>query len=269
MEIVPSFPPDILPESLLIVLIALLGASFGSYVTMASYRLPRGIDTVRKRSHCPACHATLGWRDLLPLFSWLAYRGRCSHCGVKIPVRYPLIELAQAGLFLLIYFLYGLNITAFLLMALSVVLMILVVADLEHYLLPDKAQFWLLPLGILWSWHLGREWTEIASALAIGAGIGCFLYFGYSRLRGKEMLGFGDVKFLALAGLYLNMQDFPPFFLLAGLLGIATALVWRIAGKGAVFPFGPALICALLLKLLYPEIYDGFWQIAGISRYDG
>ncbi len=71
-----------------------MGAILGSFATMLSYRLPRGLSIVTPPSSCPKCKTRLGPRDLVPLFSWLFSKGRCRHCGAKISGRYPLIELA-------------------------------------------------------------------------------------------------------------------------------------------------------------------------------
>jgi leader peptidase (prepilin peptidase)/N-methyltransferase len=74
----------------------MLGASLGSFGTVLAHRLPRGESIVHPRSHCPSCNATLGVRDLVPIFSYLAFRGRCRRCGIKIGIQYLLIELACA-----------------------------------------------------------------------------------------------------------------------------------------------------------------------------
>lgn len=71
-----------------------LGAVFGSFGTMLAYRLPRGLSIVRPRSHCTSCGTTLKPLDMVPIFSWLAFRGRCRHCGTAIGARYVAIELA-------------------------------------------------------------------------------------------------------------------------------------------------------------------------------
>jgi leader peptidase (prepilin peptidase)/N-methyltransferase len=70
-----------------------MGAILGSFATMLVYRLPRHISIVLPRSHCPSCKTVLGVRDLVPIFSWIAMRGRCRHCHAQIGVRYPAIEL--------------------------------------------------------------------------------------------------------------------------------------------------------------------------------
>ena len=92
-----------------ILLIAATGLCFGSFITVAAYRLPLGQEIVRTPSHCTSCNRKLGVLDLFPVFSWLFSGGRCRHCGVAVSVRYPLTEIATASMFLLIYTRYGIS----------------------------------------------------------------------------------------------------------------------------------------------------------------
>lgn len=85
----------------------LIGAALGSFVTMLSYRLPRGLSIVRPPSNCPACQTRLAPRDLIPILSWLLAKGRCRSCGAKIGARYPLIELTVALLSVLSFVFLG------------------------------------------------------------------------------------------------------------------------------------------------------------------
>jgi len=74
----------------------IMGAILGSFATMLAYRLPRHLSIVFPRSHCPSCNAALGVRDLVPIFSWLALRGRCRHCHAEIGIRYIVIEIVTS-----------------------------------------------------------------------------------------------------------------------------------------------------------------------------
>src|SRR5690349_6487735 len=101
------------------------GLVFGSFITCASWRLPRGEDVVVKASHCPQCSAKLTFKDLWPVLSWVCSKGACRHCGAKISARYPLTELATAALFLLIYARYGLTTPGIILALMAVALMVM------------------------------------------------------------------------------------------------------------------------------------------------
>jgi leader peptidase (prepilin peptidase)/N-methyltransferase len=194
-----------------ILFVLLTGLTFGSFITLASYRLPLGEDIVVKPSRCPACEHTLGFKDLWPVLSWLCSRGKCRYCKVRVSARYPLTELATAGVFLLIYAQYGVTLQGVLLALLAVGLMVMIVADLEHYIIPDEVHYALLPLGLGYQYVTGHEWGDMAGGFVLGAGIGLALHYGYKWLRKKDGLGFGDVKFLAVAGLWLGVMPMVPF----------------------------------------------------------
>jgi len=246
------------------VLVALAGLCFGSFITLASYRLPLEEDIVRKPSRCPKCGTSLRFIDLWPVLSWLLNKGRCRYCTAEISARYPLIELATAALFLLVYGFFGITAQSVILMLLVVLLLVMIIADLEHYIIPDQVHLALLPLGIVYHYVMVSDPEPLAAGLVSGGLIGLALHYGYRHLRKKEGLGFGDVKFFAVAGLWLGFKPIVPFLFIAGLLGVVTGLGWRVLRRGEIFPFGPALAVALFICVAFPEVSKAFWNIGKI-----
>lgn len=244
------------------VLATILGLVFGSFVTMLSYRLPRGTSFVRGRSHCPSCQTPLGIPDLFPLFSWVFHRGMCRFCHKPVPWRYPAIELIQCLLFLAAWW-QSESLAAFLLLAaLSVCLLTLTVTDFEHGIIPDALQIAMIPLGIAYRLLLDETALPMTLGSAIGAGTGLALRYGYHAFRKRHGLGLGDVKLFVVSGLWLGPWLFVPFMLVSGMTGIALALLWRLLGRGKIFPFGPAMAAALFLCLLFPELTGMFDALA-------
>lgn len=237
------------------------GLCFGSFITCASYRLPLDIDVIKKPSFCPSCNAKLTFKDLWPVLSWVTAGGKCRHCKTKVSVRYPLIEIFTAAIFLLIYHQYGWTLQALLLVLLAVALLIMIVADLEHYIIPDQIHVFMLPLGLIYHYVIGTPPKEVTYGFLFGAGLGLALHYGYGALRKKEVLGFGDVKFFAVAGVWLTFMPFIPFLFFSGIFGVCFGLVWRACGKGPVFPFGPALAASLFMCVIFPEISNLFLNI--------
>lgn len=231
----------------------ILGLCAGSFVTCASYRLPIGIDIVRKPSFCPICNTPLAARDLFPLFSWLFSRGKCRHCQSKISVRYPLIEVITAAIFIFIYERFGMTQSTAILALASVALLIMIVADLEHYIIPDSVHIALLPLALLYRFTSGTFSPEILVGFLLMTGLALLLHYGYSALRGRAMLGYGDVKFFAVSGVWLDAAQIPAFLTIAGALGIVLGIFWKKAGRGEAFPFGPALAVSLFFCIVFPE----------------
>lgn len=245
---------DVMPLWMEWGIIGFSGLIFGSFVTLASYRLPRDEPVIIGRSRCPSCGRHLGLAALFPVFSWLLQRGKCRYCKTSISARYPLIELTQAALFLAVYATHGIGLSSVWLLLLSVCLLIMVVVDFEWQIIPDEIQISLLVIGILYHLSSDAAWLDIGISTAIGAAIGLGLRFGYRWLRRKEGLGWGDVKFLPIAGLWLaDSWHWPPFLFFAGAWGIVTAIIWRMTGQGERFPFGPALAASLLMTLLIPS----------------
>jgi leader peptidase (prepilin peptidase)/N-methyltransferase len=234
---------------------ALAGLLFGSLAAALSYRLPRGLPVLFDRSRCPACQTPLSPRDLVPLLSWIVGRGRCRHCQAAISIRYPLIELATTGLFLLSAWQCRDDLTAAVLLAATAFgLVVIAVADLESGIIPDQMVLFLCLPALAGRLMDGGEWLDGLAGAAVAGGASWAVRAVFRRWRGRDGLGLGDVKFLAVAGLFLGLGGVGPYLLLSSLLGVGLGLAWRIAGRGQVFPFGPALAAGLLVSLVWPEV---------------
>lgn len=235
-----------------LVIAGLLGLIGGSFASAVSYRLPRGLPIGAARSACGSCGKPLGALDLVPLLSWAANRGRCRRCKAQVSWRYPLIELTTAAAFVLIAWAEEAWLPASLLMVIATILVTAAVIDLEFGILPDKLHIAAAPFALAYRWLLdGTPWPALIGAAA-GYVAGLALLYGFKLVTGREGLGRGDVKFLAVAGLLLQPEQWAAFPLLAGIAGVATGLVWRASGRGNEFPFGPALIGALFVCVLLP-----------------
>jgi leader peptidase (prepilin peptidase)/N-methyltransferase len=248
-----------------LIIAAILGASVGSFLTLITYRLPRDEKIGMTRSRCPACQNTLRVRDLFPILSWVMTRGRCGQCGTKVSARYPLTELACAGAALSAVMGYGLSWQALALAGLLWSIVAIIVTDLEHTIILDEVQIAVGVFGALWGWANGTAAEDMLAGAVTGAAIGLSLKYGFLYFRNKDGLGMGDVKFLAVAGIWLaDAANFVPFLFFSGLLGIASGLTWKALGLGERFPFGPALALALLLCVVKPDTANGFWQLYGL-----
>ena len=245
-----------------IALIFIVGLCFGSFVTMASYRLPRDQSIIRPRSFCPKCEKTLTSSMLIPLFSWLLSGGKCSACSQKISVRYPLIEVLCGAVFLFMYVQFGLTVEAIILALFGVTLVTLLIADFETKLIPDEIHLFLIPLGLFYHWHMETPWGSLLACCLLAGGVGLLLHYGYYYLRGKHGLGFGDVKFLFVSGVWLaDLHQLSVFIFLSGLLGVVTGVLWKFISDDPRFPFGPALALALFILVIWPEAAKPFWEL--------
>jgi leader peptidase (prepilin peptidase)/N-methyltransferase len=226
-------------------------AWFGSFIATLVIRWPQDRSVLNGRSHCDACDAVLGSRDLFPLLSAAVSRGRCRHCAAPIDPRHWQIELAALGIGaisgLVVPGLTGLAGAVF-----GWLLLALAALDIAEFWLPDRLTLTLALTGIV----AGLSGIEPSlTDRLIGGGVGFaalwLVGFAYRRLRGREGLGGGDPKLFGAIGLWLGWRMLPPVLLLAALTGLVFALVGMVRGNAARLddrmPFG-----ALLAIAAYP-----------------
>ncbi|MBY0354100.1 MAG: prepilin peptidase [Rickettsiales bacterium] len=240
-------------------LVFILGLCFGSFLTLVSYRLPRGERIGMTRSACPSCHTPLGAPDLLPVLSWLWFRAACRHCRKPVSWRYPAIELVTAAALLCVYYVHGVQGGGLLLIALTLCLLVMMIVDFEHYIIPDEIQIAVGVLAVIYHLNFGLHPASMLAGGIAGGLIGWAMQQGYRWSRKRDGLGTGDVKFLVVAGLWVGAPALMPLLFFSGLLGIGTAALWRCLGRGALFPFGPALALSLWILLLWPHVVDMFF----------
>jgi prepilin signal peptidase PulO-like enzyme (type II secretory pathway) len=252
------------PESnfLEIYIVIFVGLMLGSFATALSWRVARNQSWITGRSRCSSCNTALGFFDLVPLISWLAFRGRCRHCKASIGLRYPLIEAGVLACCIAAYCAWGFTAQAFLVIAAVPFLVAMLVIDLEQMILPDGLQGIVAALGF--AFVLTQAFTMIPVTgeapvenvfLHVGSGVAFASVVWIagkivSFLKKKEALGLGDVKFFAIAGLWLGGQWLPAFMVFSGISGLICGLAWRLKRPDQRFPFGPALIFAFYTCLL-------------------
>ncbi len=261
----PEFlAPEFLPW--LAAFAALFGLIWGSFLNVCIFRVVRDLSVVTPRSFCPHCDAPIAWYDNLPLISYLLLRGRCRQCGNAIGLRYPLVEAATAILFGLVLWRYGWSLAALKWALFESLMIVLFCTDLDVQILPDEFTLGGVPLGLAFAFFvpvpafiadmfLMQRGASMKSL--VGAVLGAILIplplwaFAalYKRVRRLDMdpLGLGDVKLMALLGVFFGFDRAVPVFIwgtVAGAVagGIYLALKGRMAWK-AELPFG-SFLCA-------------------------
>ena len=251
--------PQFLDLTTILAIFSVFGACLGSFANMLIHRLPQEEEIVHTPSHCPRCQARLKWPQLIPLFSYLWQRGKCHACHAQINPRYFWVELICAGLFALIGGIYGLTLLSLVLCLVALCLVILTAIDLEYMIIPDEIQIALGLLGLLYVWVTGKSWVVALVFAAFGFGLGLFLRWLMFAWKKREGLGWGDVKFLTVAGFYMSVPLLAPFCFLSGVMGILTSCLSNRTEEGH-FAFGPSLALALLLCVLFPIFIGGVFQ---------
>ena len=128
--------------------VGLFGLLFGSFANVVIWRLPRGESLSTPGSHCPSCETAIGWRDNVPVLSWVMLRGRCRSCAAPISARYPLVELTSGVLWLAMWAVFGPSLALGFAIAFVYLLMILSFIDLDTMRLPNQLVALLAVIGV-------------------------------------------------------------------------------------------------------------------------
>jgi len=276
-----------------------LGLLVGSFLNVVIYRLPlilerqwaaqcaelegkaapaeaESFTLASPRSHCPACKAPVTAMQNVPVVSWLVLKGKCAACGTKIPVRYPMVELATGLLSAAVAWHFGFGLEAACALVLTWFLVPLTGIDVDHQLLPDS-----LTLPLVWLGLLASLFHDPSSAAAlpvaprdaiIGAATGYLFLWGifhaFKLLTGKEGMGYGDFKLFAALGAWMGWQMLPLVLLLSAAVGalVGIALIaLRKQGREVPIPYGPYLAGAGWIAAMWgPQIVGGYLSVAGL-----
>lgn len=262
-------------------LATVLGLLVGSFLNVVIYRTPillmrcwrrecqelteqpldaegEKFNLVTPRSRCPHCHHSIAALENIPVLSYLWLRGKCSACAKPISVRYPFIELLSAALSAVTAWHFGFGMAAVAALALTWVLIALAFIDIDHMLLPDSLVLPFLWLGLLL--NVFNVFTPLSNAVigAVAGYLSLWLVFHLFKLiTGKEGMGYGDFKLLALFGAWLGWQSLPLIILLSSLIGALIGIgliVLRGRDRAQPLPFGPYLAAAGWVAMLWGDV---------------
>lgn len=237
---------------------ALLGLVLGSFCNAWAWRIACGESIARGRSRCALCGHVLAPRDLVPLLSWLALRGKCRYCGGPISPRYPAAELISCLYFVSVTLRCGLTVDALRLLALGCLLLTASLVDLDTMELPDGL---LLAAALTALLRLPGGWRDALLGAALIAGPLLALTLLADRLAGRETMGGGDIKLVALLGLHFGPIQTLFLLILACILGLLFGAALKKA-RDAPFPFGPALsLAAWITALLGGPLADWYLSL--------
>ncbi len=272
-----------------------VGAAVGSFLNVCIGRWPEGLSVVKPRSRCPKCGHQIKATENIPILSWFLLRGRCSGCGERISIQYPMVELLVALLWLAAYLQFGMTITAFRVAVFATVLLGISITDAKHFLIPDGFTVFGLLFVLVTSFvalffgeaePFARPWDAFLG-MCVGAGaISIAGWLGEVWLK-RPAMGFGDVTLMAVAGAALG----PARSLLTVFIGAAIApiillgVVYPLSSRGLAddqvqtelaldaggnwrrreLPFGVFLAPAALIALLFGDAIIGWYlRISGL-----
>jgi leader peptidase (prepilin peptidase)/N-methyltransferase len=243
------------PNLMLSLFALLTGMVVGSFLNVCICRMPKGESVVSPPSHCPHCNYCIRWYDNIPLVSYLLLCGKCRGCGMHISPQYPLVELLNGLLTLALFLRFGPTLPFLVLCLFCSALVVITFIDLEHQIIPDEISLPGIVLGFIFSFFLpGHSWLNSLLGILLGGGSLLLVAYGYQWLTGKEGMGGGDIKLLAMMGAFLGWKSvlFIIFAssLVGSLVGITIMLVQKKDSKLAI-PFGPYLAFGAVLYIFY------------------
>ncbi|XCN73910.1 MAG: prepilin peptidase [Candidatus Electrothrix aestuarii] len=251
-------------ESLFLLYSFIFGALIGSFLNVVILRLPdEEQSVVFPASHCPKCGTDLHWYENIPIFSYLALRGKCRSCKEPISLQYPVVELCMALLSLALYNLIGFSfLLPFYFLFLAALLAIIFI-DIHLQIIPDKISLPGILIGFASSFFNPLvSWQESGLGILLGGGILYAVAAGYALLTGRDGMGGGDIKLLAMIGAFLGYQCllYVIFFssLTGSIIGIA-AMIRQKKGGQARIPFGPFLSLGAISWLFFQADILSLW----------
>ncbi len=226
----------------------ILGSLFGSFLTVVGYRLPKGEDFIKTRSHCDNCGHELSFLDLVPFISYFCLRGRCRYCKVKFSSLSNSMEFFTGILFALAFYVFGFSIELFIALGIVAMLIIISVTDISYYIIPDEVLIFFTCYFIVFKCLAGGFKAVFFGVLS---GAALFIVMYSIMLLGdflfkKESLGGGDIKMMFVFGLIVDpFMGFIIIFL-ASFLALPISLIILYKKKNNLVPFGPFLLISFM-----------------------
>ena len=209
----------------------LYGIVIGSFLNVLIFRIPKKENIVQS-SHCMNCGRKLGWRDMVPVFSYIILRGRCRQCGARISIQYPLIEALNGVLYCLM----------------TSALIVIAVIDERTYQIPVSQNLFLGLLGIIMTVY---DFRHILSHIIGAVIVSLFLYGLYYFSSGKA-IGGGDIKLMAYAGLLLGAKNIIFAFILACIFGsVIHTIRMKVSKRNNLLALGPYLSAGIFIAALW------------------
>jgi leader peptidase (prepilin peptidase)/N-methyltransferase len=232
-----------------------LGLFVGSFLNVVAARIPQGQSLLRPPSHCDSCGHRLAILDLIPVWSWFRWGGKCRYCGEAFSIQYPLWEALTSAIYILLAVTLGP--VPELVVGLLLVSLLIAISqtDLHLYLIPDKIIVFGMAAGILLRIFIhDAPWWDYAGGFFLGGGLLYLAAVLGEWLLKKEAMGGGDIKLLAMLGIYLGMKGVLLTIFLGSVIGLIITIVLLATGwmkKDQPIPFGPFLAIGACVAYLW------------------
>ena len=232
-------------KSIMILFSGIFGLALGSFMNVCIYRIPLKKSIVSPPSSCPNCKRRIRFYDNIPLLSYIALSGKCRYCHHPISWQYPAVEALISLLSLLLFIRYGISYQYILSLLFISSLVTISFIDFHHQIIPDSISLPGIISGLLVSILLGHiSWQDSLIGIIAGGGSLYLVAFIYERITGKEGMGGGDIKLLAMIGAWMGWRPLPLIVMISSMTGVLigyTFILLTRKGFRARIPFGPFL----------------------------
>lgn len=247
-----------------IIVAFIFGTCMGSFLNCVAWRSVRGESFLKGHSHCTSCGHELGVKDLIPVISWLSTGGKCRYCGAKVSARYPITEIVFGLITVICLLKFDLTVLCLRNYIFLAVLFVLTLTDIDDMIIPDGCHIIAVVAWIAAEPFLFDGWpgviSHVGAGLLFGGGL-LAISLVLDRIMGRDTLGGGDIKLIAVTGLYLGLIGNLFTLMLSCILGLLfNAITKKSSGEDKAFPFGPWIAGAAGIMLLFGDPLINWYQ---------
>ena len=244
----------------------IFGICIGSFLNVCIFRLPEGKSIVHPPSSCPGCNAAIRFYDNIPVLSYFILRGQCRNCHTPIAFRYVMVELLGGLLAVCVYLQFGPSIQGIIYYGFIAALLVITFIDIDYHIIPDVISLPGILLGFAASFFIPTlNWMDSLIGLLAGGGSLYAVAWGYERITGKEGMGGGDIKLLAMIGAFIGWKGVLLTIFMASAIGTLVGLIAMLKEKKDMkmrIPFGPFLATGAVIFIFFGnELILWYWNI--------
>ena len=231
----------------------IFGICIGSFLNVCIFRLPAGKSIVHPPSSCPGCNAAIRFYDNIPVLSWFILRGQCRNCHTPIAFRYVMVEILGGFMAVCVYLRFGPSVQGIIYFSFIAALLVITFIDIDYHIIPDVISLPGILLGFAASFFIPTlSWMDSLIGILAGGGSLYAVAWGYERITGKEGMGGGDIKLLAMIGAFIGWQGVLLTIFVGSAIGTLVGLIdMRVKKKDMKMriPFGPFLALGAIIHL--------------------
>ncbi len=247
------------------------GTCVGSFLNVCIYRLPAGLSVAYPPSACPRCQEPIRFYDNIPVISYMLLRGRCRFCAAAIAIRYPLVEMLTGLAAWAVFLKYGPTAATVVYFAFIAVLIVITFIDIDHQIIPDIMSLPGIPLFFVAGlWATPITWLNALIGIIGGAGSLLLVALVYQRITGKDGMGMGDVKLLAMIGALIGWRGVAFTIFFSSVIGSLVGVLLMLQGGGSLktrLPFGPFLALGAVAYVFFgPALIDAYLGLSVALR---